>query len=376
MDTAEPDGRPAVAVCWPRMGPYHRARLNAAAGVLGGLGYRTVGLETDPADPTYAWSTLGSDPRGWQLMPVTERQSLTMRLDQLAPAVVCINGWGFQSSRAVFRWARRAGTGIVLMSDSRRSDRRRRFWAEAIKRRFVRRCDAAIVAANQHADYIEQLGMPRGRIHLGLDVVDNEHFAAGAERARTIEPSKRGYLLGIGRWVDKKNWPLVLRTYADVVADRPTAPPLRLVGGGVDGAQPAASLIDRLALTDRVTLTPFVQYEQLPALYAGAIATILASRGDEQWGLVVNESMASGTPAIVSGACGCAEPLIDHGQTGWRFDPTAADQLRSTMLAAIDQPADQRLAMVSAARQRVGQWGTGRFAAALAGATRTAVGGA
>jgi glycosyltransferase involved in cell wall biosynthesis len=46
---------------------------------------------------------------------------------------------------------------------------------------------------------------------------------------------------------------------------------------------------------------------------------VLPSDGGETWGLVVNEAMACGCPAIVSDACGCAPDLIDESKTGFTF---------------------------------------------------------
>jgi len=45
----------------------------------------------------------------------------------------------------------------------------------------------------------------------------------------------------------------------------------------------------------------------------------LPSDGTETWGLIVNEAMACGTPAIVSRACGCEPDLIVEGETGYSF---------------------------------------------------------
>ncbi len=46
---------------------------------------------------------------------------------------------------------------------------------------------------------------------------------------------------------------------------------------------------------------------------------MLPSNGDETWGLVVNEAMACGLPAIVSDAVGCQPDLIEEHRTGFSF---------------------------------------------------------
>jgi glycosyltransferase involved in cell wall biosynthesis len=63
----------------------------------------------------------------------------------------------------------------------------------------------------------------------------------------------------------------------------------------------------------------FVNQSELPAVYASADALVLPSDGRETWGLVVNEAMACGIPAIVSDAVGCGPDLIEQGRTGATF---------------------------------------------------------
>ena len=59
----------------------------------------------------------------------------------------------------------------------------------------------------------------------------------------------------------------------------------------------------RLGLADRVRFLGFVNQSALPATYRAADVLVLPSEF-EPFGLVVNEAFASGTPAIVSTACG------------------------------------------------------------------------
>jgi len=74
---------------------------------------------------------------------------------------------------------------------------------------------------------------------------------------------------------------------------------------------------EKADLNGRVEFAGFKNQTELPAYLGGADWLVLPSDRGETWGLVVNEAMACGTPAIVSDACGCVPDLIEPGVTGW-----------------------------------------------------------
>ena len=86
-----------------------------------------------------------------------------------------------------------------------------------------------------------------------------------------------------------------------------------------------------LGLDACVHLPGFKQYDELPTYYGLASAFVHAST-TEQWGLVVNEAMASGLPVLVSNRCGCATDLVKDGVNGFTFDPFNVEQLAELML--------------------------------------------
>src|SRR4249920_846528 len=75
-------------------------------------------------------------------------------LDSYAPNVVVVAGWAFPESLAAIAWARAAGVRVVLMSDSQFHDAERSSWRETLKGRVVSACDAALVSAGPHRDYV------------------------------------------------------------------------------------------------------------------------------------------------------------------------------------------------------------------------------
>ena len=63
----------------------------------------------------------------------------------------------------------------------------------------------------------------------------------------------------------------------------------------------------------------FLNQQQIGRAYAVADAVVLPSDGRETWGLVVNEGMACGVPAIASADVGCAPDLVLNGETGFTY---------------------------------------------------------
>ena len=90
---------------------------------------------------------------------------------------------------------------------------------------------------------------------------------------------------------------------------------LLIVGSGVLEAELRAYSAERHL---PVRFAGFLNQTEIPRAYAAADALVLPS-GSETWGLVVNEAMASGIPAVVSDRVGCREDLVDEGETGYSF---------------------------------------------------------
>jgi glycosyltransferase involved in cell wall biosynthesis len=313
------------------------------------------------------------------------------------------------------------------MSESTEWDTKRRAWSEELKRRIVGLCSAALVGGNPHKNYMVKLGMPSERIFLGYDAVDNGYFAENAEKLKTEtlktegakevrsrEPEVRKkyglpekYFLASARFIEKKNLARLLQAYAryrknaetlkaemlksegrkkesrkqkmenknefqfsdfSVSAFDPWS--LVLLGDGVLRSS-LESQVSSLGLQHCVHLPGFKQYPDLPAYYARAGAFIHAST-TEQWGLVVNEAMASGLPVLVSNRCGCAADLVQEGVNGFTFDPFNVEQLAQLMLRV----SDFRFPISdfgAASAGIISNWGSEQFAQGLKSAAECAL---
>jgi glycosyltransferase involved in cell wall biosynthesis len=132
-------------------------------------------------------------------------------------------------------------------------------------------------------------------------------------------------------------------------------------------AQVAAS-----GLSGRIEFAGFRQYPDLPECYARAGALVLPSWSD-QWGLVVNEAMATGLPVLVSRHCGCAPDLVQEGRNGFAFDPHNLDELKNCLTRIAKMGTADWQAMGRASREIIAAYSPESFAQALGNAATCAL---
>lgn len=380
--------KPRFAIMFDNFGPYHMDRL-ASLRKHGSV----VAMEASPTRSEYAW-VKPELPEGIIYAPFALSEEEVVRpaciereLDRYLgahpPDVIAVPGWSSLAALVATHWAVKRNVRVLGMSDTNEYDEPRRPLIEFVKRMVVSHYSAAFTGSRSQADYLSALGAPRDAIETGYDVVANAFFAAGAAAVRSsgkmpeidgraLPEAMRGrYFLGVNRFVAKKNLPVLVRAYHAFRKGRGDDPadwPLVLLG---DGAERGAieHEIDRLGLRRHVLVPGFLQIDRLPEFYATAGAFVHAST-TEQWGLVVNEAMASGLPVVVSRRCGCVEELVEDGVTGLTFDPFDETAITAALRAA--SALANRDALIEAARARIAEWNVDRFGAGLARAARTA----
>lgn len=366
------------------------ARLAAAARHC-----ELTAIELSSETSEYAWDKIpdgkefkrltlfrDEDSRASAAKEVSRRLDST--LTQCKPDLVAIPGWSDKGALAALAWCAEQRVPTILMSESTADDERRLPWREMIKRRVVRFFSTALVGGQRHADYLAALGMSRDRVFTGYDVVDNGYFAQSAKEVRSQEAEVRKryelpekYFFASGRFIEKKNLFTLIRAYAAYCERSPLvtshSSPWRLVLLG-DGPLRAdlCRLISELGLQNSVLLPGFKQYEELPAYYALANAFVHAST-TEQWGLVVNEAMASGLPVIVSNRCGCVPELVHENVNGFTFDPYDTDQLAKLLTRVGSLPRDEWERLSSSSRSIAFQHGPERFGEGLRNAVEAAL---
>ena len=336
--------KPSVAVVFHHIGPYHHARLNAAAAKLAvtGIQWSAQGYDSWGAPESAAhYQKISLFPEATDQRPgKTElRRVFSSALEQTKPDVVTVNGWNNFGSLVAVNCCTRLRIPMVVMSESSRHDESRTWWKEAMKRRIVGLYSAALVGGQRHVDYLVELGMPIDRIFTGYDVVDNNYFRRRADEIRSQTSGVReqyhlpaNYFLASARFIEKKNLSRLINAYGEYREKSQTTRletwDLVLLGDG-PLREALNSQLSTLDLHAHVHLPGFRPYDELPVYYAFANAFVHAST-TEQWGLVVNEAIASGLPVIVSNRCGCVPELLNGN--GFTFDPTNESELTARLL--------------------------------------------
>jgi glycosyltransferase involved in cell wall biosynthesis len=256
---------------------------------------------------------------------------------------VIIHGWGVLSAQQALWAARRRRIPCILRGEAS-SLRPWAPWRRLTYGAFLRSYAAFLSIGRANRDFYAHSGVPPGRIFDAPYCVDNERFSAQAD---ALEPRRRvirtGWgvregsiaILFSGKLIEKKR-PLDL-VGAMAIARRQD-PRLHLLVAG-DGPLRVACEQRVRELDVPATFLGFMNQDRIAEAYVAADCLVLPSDYGETWGLVVNEAMACGRPAIVSDRVGCHLDLVLPGETGAVFHFGEVDELASVIVALTAVPA-------------------------------------
>jgi len=267
----------------------------------------------------FHWLTNISQRPGVDAFGGCDTPELALRLREGRFDACLVNGWYLKSYVQAIRACWRGGVPVLVRGDSQLATRRSSL-KSAVKylpyRWFLNRVDAHLYVGAANRAYLQSYGVPDEKLFFAPHFVDNDFFRLGADAAtrsgaaaRFREaagvPASAIVFLFVGKFIARKR-PF---DFIEAIARCPA-------GAGISalmvGSGPLEDELEHYAerLSAPVTFLGFRNQSELPVCYAAADALVLPSDGRETWGLVVNEAMACGRPAIVSHTVGCARDLI------------------------------------------------------------------
>jgi glycosyltransferase involved in cell wall biosynthesis len=223
----------------------------------------------------------------------------------------------------------------AVFCDSTAFDRPRRLATSIPKRIFFSLCDGYFGFGERSREYLVSLGAKRERIFVPCQAAAlPRSFSAEHALGERLAARRAGrpVLLYVGRLSEEKSIDTLLDAFVRV-RQRLSGAQLRIVGTGCLHDALAAR-VAALALGEAVQFVGSLQDEPLSHEYFGATCLVLPSHS-EPWGLVVNEALSHGCPAVVSDRCGCVPELVVEGETGLSFPAGDVDALARALVDAV-----------------------------------------
>ncbi len=216
--------------------------------------------------------------------------------------------------------------------------------AKALVERYVyRRAHRVIALSGAFGNLVTtHYGVPAARVRVIPGFVDLERFGPMEDRSTTRRrldwPVNRTVLLCVRRLVERTGVLELIRAFGDIAARFPDAD-LYLAGRG-PLEQSCQELVRALGLDARVRFLGFVAEESLADAYRASDLGVLPSRALEGFGLSAAESIACGTPVLVTPCGGLPEAVGDCGFVAQGSDrQSLAEALRAVLDSSWQRPA-------------------------------------
>lgn len=278
-----------------------------------------------------------------------------------------VQGWNIRCFWQAMRACWKTGTPVMIRGDSQlpmnpsAMKRVLKRWSHTW---MIRRFDAYLVVGERAREYLLYYGADRAKMFEVPHAVDNDFFA---EAGRTFRPDRNllrknwgisensFVLLFAGKLIAKKRPMDFLQAVEQARNECPS------ICGLVAGDGPMQTEMKAYVKDHRlpVQFTGFLNQKEIPKAYVVSDALVLPSEGSETWGLVVNEAMACGLPAIVSDQVGCGPDLVIPGRTGDTF-PLGDTAALSAILKQFCLQPERAREMGEQARRKVNSYSVAR----------------
>ena len=309
-------------------------------------------------------------------------RGLTNVLARLGPRAILSIGYSPRFHWDAFRCATHTGKPILFRAETTDHARRRsalKSWVrDAMLRRLYRNCSALMFVGKRSRNHFRRLGVEDRRLFFSPYCIDTCSFQTSeTARAELRNPARRSLGLAPDEIVIAFSGKLSPRKAPDQLIEAVRLLPaevrdrcvILLIGDGelreglhfIAGRCPAV----------KMKHVGFQPQKKLSRFYHAADLLVLPSLHSETWGLVVNEALHHGVPAVVSDVVGCAPDLIDSGQTGEMFVAGSVPELTAALLRSLGILGKEETRVLC--RAKVEKYSIGWAAQGIAAAYRAAV---
>ena len=242
---------------------------------------------------------------------------------------VVVFGWYLKSFLQTLAYCKKNKIPVAARGDSQLNPNLP-VWKMMLKRLyypfFLKKYDAFLYVGKRNKEYLQHYGVPDNKLIFSPHAVDQDFWKVNKESSSNNEFT----FIWVGKFTDKKRPWDVLEAFASLYSNAADVQ-LNMIGTG----EYFDFLMKKYVAVKNIFFKGFKNQTELLSEYQRADCLLLSSDYGETWGLVVNEAMSCGLPAIVSHACGCSGDLIEERKTGYLFHCGELDELGKKMKMAV-----------------------------------------
>jgi len=206
----------------------------------------------------------------------------------------------------------------------------KRLRGRVLAARWARRFAFVLAIGGVGCEFFERIGFPKEKIvpfGYFLDVPPLAEAASNHPAARSADGDVR--FVSAGQLIRRKGIDLLVKACGKLPANGWR---LDIYGDGPE-RQALEQLVRELKLSERIVFRGTIPSDQVRNLFAETDCAVLPSRFDG-WGMLVNESLAAGTPVICTAACGAAA-MVTEEQSGRVVPSDQVAPLTAALVAAM-----------------------------------------
>ena len=293
-------------------------------------------------------------------------------LASLRPDVLMTMGWFPRGYLQVIERANSMNVPLVCRGESNLLSNRsliKSIFKSVYFPRFLRQFAAFAVIGRRNRKFYLHYGVPVRKLHDAPYSIDTPFFESGFAQHRPSARKPGPWRIGFaGKLIPKKR-PMDLAAAAAMCKSKNHIQ-LVIIGDG-----PLRSTLEAAVKKSDVEIEfrGFLNQSQIvQKAYADLDVIVLPSGENETWGLVINEAMTGGIPAIVSDMVGCAPDLIEPDETGYEFQAGEIGQLSEKIDSLIER-LESGHDFSAAVRRRIDNYSLERTVAGIESALTAAV---